>query len=645
WHVRHDQLARYFEVLADASPRVHLEEIGRTHEQRPLLYATITSERNHGRIDDIRRRHQALVHDPGASASFDDLPVLVNLGYSVHGNEASAANAALVVAYHLASARDEATRRLLGDVVIIVDPCLNPDGLSRFAQWVNMHRGAVPAADPQHREHRELWPNGRTNHYWFDLNRDWLPAQHPESQARLGAFHGWVPHVLADFHEMGTDSTYFFQPGVPSRKNPLTPDRNVELTRAFAERHAAALDGLGSLYFTQELFDDYYYGKGSTYPDIHGAVGILFEQASSRGHVQESTRARGGRLSFPQAIRNQVATSFSTLDAASELRVELLEYRRSFFAEAFEMAAADPRRGWLVGEATDPERSARFARLLRRHGVTVHALAERTSVDGVEFVPGAAYVVPTDQPQYRFLEAVFETVSTFEDSTFYDVSTWTLPLAFDLPSTALSSLDGVAGEALDAIGDAPATAPSSKAKVAWAFEWSSYDAPLALRQLQDAGVVAQVATKPFTAKTASGLVELDPGTVVVPAGLQTHGHDALVSAIEGVAALGVEVHAIESGLAEGGIDLGSPSSPVLKKPRPAIVVGRGVGTYEAGEVWHLLDRRFGVETTLLQRGRVAQVDLGRYTHLLLVDGDWNRLGDDGEAAVRDWLRQGGVLVT
>ncbi|MEO1087363.1 MAG: M14 family zinc carboxypeptidase, partial [Acidobacteriota bacterium] len=172
WHVRHDQLARYFEVLADASPRLQLEEIGRTHEQRPLLHATITSERNHARIDEIRRRHQALVLDPGASADLDDLPALVNLGYSVHGNEASGSNAALVVAYHLASAQDGATRQLLDDLVIVIDPCLNPDGLSRFAQWVNMHRGAVPAADPEHREHRELWPNGRTNHYWFDLNRD-----------------------------------------------------------------------------------------------------------------------------------------------------------------------------------------------------------------------------------------------------------------------------------------------------------------------------------------------------------------------------------------------------------------------------------------------------------------------------------------
>ncbi|MEM1180272.1 MAG: M14 metallopeptidase family protein [Acidobacteriota bacterium] len=646
WHVRHDQLVRYFEVLAEASPRVHLEEIGRTHEQRPLLHATITSERNHARLDEIRQRHQALVKNPTAAADFADLPVLVNLGYSVHGNEASGANASLAVAYHLASAGDETTRRWLDDLVIIIDPCLNPDGLARFAQWANTHRGAVPVADPQHREHREMWPNGRTNHYWFDLNRDWLPAQHPESQARLGAFHRWMPHVLADFHEMGTQSTYFFQPGVPSRKNPLTPDRNVELTHAFAERHAEALDELGSLYFTQELFDDYYYGKGSTYPDVHGAVGILFEQASSRGHVQDSPRARGGRLTFPQTILNQVATSFSTVRAAVELRQELLDYRKGFFAESLDQAREDQRRGWIVGEATDPERSARFAQLLLAHDVTVHALSDEVTVDGVKYAPGAAYVVPTDQVQYRLLLALFDTVSTFKDSTFYDVSTWTLPLAFDLSAAPLSDLTAVAGAALGEVVKPSAKAPGAEGTVAWAFAWSSYHAPLALRILQDADVVAQVATKPFTAGVHGGAEHsFSAGSIVVPKGLQTLQPEVLSAALAEAAAVGVEFHGITSGLARGGIDLGSPSAPVLEAPAPAILIGPGVGTYEAGEVWHLLDRRFGIETTLLEHSRLTRVRLDDYSHILMVDGDWHRLGDRGEEALRSWIRGGGVLVT
>lgn len=191
--------------------------------------------------------------------------MVVYLGYSIHGNEASGSNASLLVAYHLAAVRGAEIEDLLARLVILIDPSLNPDGLGRFAHWANMHRGRELVADREHREHREGWPNGRTNHYWFDLNRDWLLAQHPESRARLAQFHRVRPNVLADFHEMGSDSTYCFQPGVPTRQNPLTPARNLELTHRLADFHARARDRAGSLYFTEERFDDFYFGKGSTY--------------------------------------------------------------------------------------------------------------------------------------------------------------------------------------------------------------------------------------------------------------------------------------------------------------------------------------------------------------------------------------------
>ena len=313
WHVRHDQLATYMRVVAETSDRVKIEVTGRTHEQRPLLMLTISSAENLARLEEIRQAHLVL-SDPAAPApDTSDMPVVINLGYSVHGNEASGSNAALLVAYYLAAATGGEIERLLDNAIILLDPSLNPDGLARFAQWANMHRGRVLMADPNHREHREGWPNGRTNHYWFDLNRDWLLAQHPESHARLEQFHRWRPNVLIDVHEMGSSSTYFFQPGVPNRKNPLTPETNVRLTEEIAGFHAEALDSLGSLYYSEETFDDFYYGKGSTYPDAHGSVGILFEQASIRGHLRSTS---DGDLSFPFAIRNQLTTTLSTLSAA-----------------------------------------------------------------------------------------------------------------------------------------------------------------------------------------------------------------------------------------------------------------------------------------------------------------------------------------
>ncbi|MEM7356816.1 MAG: M14 family zinc carboxypeptidase, partial [Acidobacteriota bacterium] len=337
WHVRHDQLVAYMHRIAESSDRVRIETTGRTHEGRQLLILTVSDPANLERLEVLRQAHLQL-SDPTTTDTLEtaDMPVVVNLGYSVHGNEASGSNASLLTAYFLAAAQGEWIERLLRESIVLIDPSLNPDGLARFAGWANMHRGRVLVADPEHREHREGWPNGRTNHYWFDLNRDWLLAQHPETWARLEQFHRWRPNVLIDGHEMGSEQTYFFQPGVPIRKNPLTPERNVTLTGEIAQYHAEALDAIGSLYYSEETFDDFYYGKGSTYPDIHGAIGILFEQASVRGHLRQTPH---GEISFPFAIHNQFQTTLSTLRAALDKRRELLDYQRDFYTSAYRRAA------------------------------------------------------------------------------------------------------------------------------------------------------------------------------------------------------------------------------------------------------------------------------------------------------------------
>ena len=251
--------------------------------------------------------------------------------------------------------------------MILVDPCVNPDGGARFAHWANMHKGKHLTAAPAHRDHGEAWPGGRTNHYWFDLNRDWLLLTHPESRGRIDMFQSWLPTVLTDYHEMGSGSTYFFQPGIPSRRNPLTPVRNHELTAAIATYHAEALDGIGSQYFTEERFDDFYYGKGSTYPDVQGSIGILFEQASSSGHLVDT---RLGEMSFPFTIRNQFTTSLSTLRAADELRLELGSYQREFHRDAVEEAREGDRAGWLFGgPGQEASRVEAMADILARHRI------------------------------------------------------------------------------------------------------------------------------------------------------------------------------------------------------------------------------------------------------------------------------------
>ncbi|MEM8906307.1 MAG: M14 family zinc carboxypeptidase, partial [Bacteroidota bacterium] len=282
WHVGHDQLVAYMYELARVSDRISIREYARSYERRPLVLLTITSPNNHSNIENIKRQHRAL-SDPTQSANLntDEMPAIIYQGYTIHGNEASGANAALLYAYHLAAAQGPAVEAMLQQVVVLLDPTYNPDGMNRFASWVNVHKSKNGSPDPADREFNEAFPRGRTNHYWFDLNRDWLPAQHPESQGRIRNFHEWYPLILTDHHEMGTNNTFFFQPGIPSRTNPLTPQENQDLTEKIGGFHAKALDKIGSLYYSKESFDDFYYGKGSTYPDVNGSIGILFEQASS----------------------------------------------------------------------------------------------------------------------------------------------------------------------------------------------------------------------------------------------------------------------------------------------------------------------------------------------------------------------------
>lgn len=296
-------------------------------------------------------------------------PLVVYQGFSIHGNEPSGANAGLLAAYHLAASESLETTELLKSLVILFDPSFNPDGLQRFANWANTNRNMNLNADPNDREYNEAWPRGRTNHYWFDLNRDWLPAQLPESRARIKTFIDWLPNILTDHHEMGTNSSFFFQPGISSRVNPLTPKMNQELTKEIGTYHIAAFNKLGSLYYSEEDYDDFYYGKGSTYPDVNGSIGILFEQASSRGHIQESDN---GLLSFPFTVRNQLTAEFSTLKAATSMRVKLLQYMRKFYNDARLESSKVKQKAIVIGNDKDPATLYHLAETIERHKIKIH---------------------------------------------------------------------------------------------------------------------------------------------------------------------------------------------------------------------------------------------------------------------------------
>ena len=645
WHVGHDQLVFYMKKLAETSDRITIEEYGRSHENRPLLMLTVSSLANQRNIENIRKAHLDNTDPSAPEPKTSEMPAVIYQGFSIHGNEASGSNAGLMVAYYLAAGQGREIEELLDNVVVLLDPSYNPDGLNRFASWVNTHKAKNLNPDPNDREYDEAWPGGRTNHYWFDLNRDWLLLTHPESRGRISNFHKWKPNVLTDHHEMGTNSTFFFQPGISTRVNPNTPQKNQDLTGEIGKYHAATLDDIGSLYYSRESFDDYYYGKGSTYPDVNGGIGILFEQGSSRGHIQESVN---GEISFPFTIRNQVKAALSTQKAAVNLRTDLLTYQRKFYTDTKDLANKNPNKAYLFSSGKDKAKGKHFIDILLAHQIKIHQLKNDKNANGQKFSADNSYMIPLDQPQYRLIKTIFEKVTTFEDSLFYDVSAWTMPLAFDLNYAAMSSSNFSKNDLGDMLTEPiklEGSVIGGKSEYAYVFEWNEYYTPKLLNKILNNGLRAKVTNEKSTLKTSNGNKEFSRGSIIIPTQNQSLNKDELFSKMqEWSQTSNVDIFTINSGTPAIGFDMGSPTNSALKKPSVMMFVGEGVSSYDGGEIWHLMDTRYDITLTKMEANRIQRQDLDRYNVIIMPDGRYNYLGGTGASAISTWVSEGGTLI-
>ena len=633
WHITHDKLLQYMYRLAESSDRISIENRGETFEGRPLILLYFTAPKNQKNLEEIRKKHILLTEKGADSIEVSNLPIVVYQGFSIHGNEPSGSNAALAVAYYLAAAQGPEIELLLNKSVILFDPSYNPDGLQRFAYWANMHKGKNINPDPNDREYNEIWPGGRTNHYWFDMNRDWLPVQLPESQARIKTFHDWYPNILTDHHEMGTNSTFFFQPGIPSRTNPLTPNKNQELTGEIGKYHAKDLNKIGSLYYSKESFDDFYYGKGSTFPDINGGIGILFEQASSRGHAQES---ENGVLTFPFTIRNQFTAALSTLEAAIEMREEILNYQKTFYINARKESS---NAGVIVfGDEKDATKAHKFIDVLKHHRIEVHYLKEDFSKNGKEFKKESSYVIPKNQKQHRLINAMFQKRTNFQDSLFYDVSAWTLPLAFNLNYEENESVNKL-GDRISENKRNTASLPLLS-NYAYLMEWNDYNSPKVLNQLLEKGLRAKVGLKPFTLEG----INYDYGTILIPVQNQKLNTKELFKFIyELVEENIVRINSVSTGLSEG-IDLGSRNFKMVGPQKVALLVGQGITPYDAGEIWHLFDQRYDMLITKLDTRDFRKKDLSKYTDIIVPNSWGTSLTKSDALKIKNWIKQGGTLI-
>ena len=643
WHLTHDQVLNYMKAIAAISERAVIQEYARSYENRPLVHVIFTSEENHEQLEQLKKLHYNF-SEPGQNSRVENIPLVAALNYGVHGNESSATNSSVLTAYHLAAAEGTEIENLLKNTIILVDPCLNPDGFTRHSTWANMHQSKTDVTAGDSRQFHEVWPGGRTNHYWFDLNRDYLLLVHPESRGRVAKFYEWKPNIFTDHHEMGANSTFFFQPGVPGRNNPLTPEKNYELTAEIARYHAKALDKIGSHYFSEERFDDYYYGKGSSFPDVNGSIGILFEQAGYRGRVRETTN---GIRNFAFAIRNQFTVTLSTLQATADLKVELLRFQKSFYKEALEMAENDPVKAYVFGNEKDKVKTQLLLQFLNQHQIEVYENEKVLTAEGSTFLPGYSFVVPTEQKQYRMLKTIFEEVSTFSDSTFYDVSTWTIPYSFDVPFARVEKRTNVtySGEPAG-YQHVKGTVSGSKNEVAWLFRWNEYTAPAALYRLQQAGLVTKVATKEFSITVNGKTENFSYGTILIPSKNQNLEAGEMKLLIDEIAEkTGIGFYGVESGLSEKGIDLGSDQFRRIEKPEILMLIGGTASSGNAGEIWHLFDVRYGIPVTMTEGSNLRNVNLARYNTIILPGGSLRELDAGENLKLKNWIVDGGRLIS
>lgn len=651
-----DQIVRYFKALAAAVPdRTQLVTYATSEEGRPLVVLAVGSAERMTRLEEVQAGLARLADPRGldeAEAEAEDLvremPAVVWLFHAVHGNEISGPGAAQALAHHLLAAQDDDTVDLVRrHAIVLIDPLQNPDGRARFLASNGLARALVPDPDPLAAEHVEPWPGGRANHYLFDLNRDWFAQTQPETRGKLEVFQDWYPHVAVDLHEMGGDATYFFAPPAAPR-NPHLVASQDEWHDRIGRAVAARFDERGEPYFVREVFDAFYPGYGETWPMLHGAVGMTYEQASARGLVFR--RVDDTELTYLHGIRNHFTAALATSAAAAEGRETLLRdylaYRRS--------AVTDGQRGavqsYVLLEGEDPARARRLAELLVGQDIDVLVAEEPIQSRERAFPPGS-YVVPLAQPAGRLVRNLLDPDVPMDDAfiaeqerrrkkrirdQIYDVTAWSLPLVFDVESVGVSG--ALLGSTTPWSPQAPETSELAEAQVAWLLPWGAGTAAAVAEALQ-AGVRMRVTD----GGTTIGTTSFRRGSVIVRA--SENPPDARDTLARLVARHHTTATAVDSGYPERGVSLGSRRVRPLKAPRVLLAWDTPTSSLSAGWARWVLERRYGQPVTIVRVSTLRFADLDRYDVVILPSGTYgSAIGGPLLGRLKSWIREGGTLV-
>jgi hypothetical protein len=661
-----ERIAGYFDALAAASPRVKVWEYGRTYEGRPLKLAAIGSPENLARLDEIRALRLRLAEPEGLSDGERErlikrLPAVVWLAYGVHGDEASSSEAAMVTAYALAAAQGEMAQ-LLDGIVVLIDPLCNPDGRERYLHGYEQRQGEAPNVHRLAAEHFQPWPGGRQNHYLIDLNRDWAWATQQESRSRIAAYRAWEPQVYVDFHEMGSESSYFFPPSAEP-VHPRIDRRVISWLDAFGRANAEAFDRHGWVYYKEENYDLFYPGYGDSYPSLHGAIGMTYEMAGGGRGGLAIDRADGTTLTLADRVGRHLTTSLATVRTAGRNARQLLA---DYVATRLK-AAEGPARVYLW-PADQPEARA-LADLLLLHGVRVQQLTRAAEINAQPLVggkeentrrfPAGTFAVSTAQPLgplvsalldrdapmgQSFLERQRRRFEQNREGEFYDVTAWSLPLAFNLKMW-IATGDGSAGRWAAVLGGAAgvtwgaAGGVQGSGELGWLVPPQGIASYRLAAELRKRHVHYRVALRQLAADGDA----FPAGTLYVP----RHGNPEGLA--DQLAALlrdgGLTAHALASSYTVSGLSLGSNNMPAARQPRIALISGEGVDPTSFGFLWFLLDREVGLPYDRLDLDRLRPAALAEFDVLILPSGAYEEhMGERARNALDAWIKAGGELV-
>lgn len=640
----HALLESYYKYLAEAAPqRMRLQVYGRTSQYRPLMLAIFSSEENLARLEDIRLNNLRIAGLAEGQANLNDAPAIVWLSLTVHGNEPSGSEMGMNLAWLLATRSQANIAEWLRNTIVIIDPCLNPDGYDRYAHWYRGVSQNRPNPNPDAREHEEPWPRGRSNHYLFDLNRDWAWGTQSETRDRLRVFQEWMPHIHADVHEQGVDAPYFFAPAAEPMHAYIS-----DWQRAFQEemgrRHAQTFDANGWLYFTREVFDLFYPSYGDTYPMFSGAIGMTYEQAGHSTAGRAVNASAGQVLTLRERMDHHQATCLNTIEMGSKHAARLV----SNFREYFRQSASKPQgayKSYVIPKAdNNPNKVKALCELLSLHGIRYGLFDEgRSGLKAFDYVKGKEtnisvqpgdLIISAFQPRSTLLQVLMEPNSQLSDSLTYDITAWALPHAYGLQAYALKDRFEPRKAYEPYVAPAPRVASPP---YAWCVRLGSPAEHVFLQKILKKGIVVRQAKKSFS--TADQ--KFNSGDLAILRADNRDKPDADQIIAEAAQQANVALIPIFTGYAGTGADFGSSAFRLLKASSIGVAYGLGIDVYSYGALWYFLEREMDCDFTPLDVQHLARYNLSKYDILILPDGNY---GAVKEETLANYVRNGGKLI-